>query len=102
MQLITSHLNTDFDSLASMIAVRKLYPDAMICPPGAMGRKVRDFMAHYGHQWKFLKPKNVPMEQVTLMVVVDTRARSRIGTFAALAGLETFLGGMETCFSWNV
>ena len=42
MQLITSHLNTDFDSLASMIAVRKLYPDAMICPPGAMGRKVRD------------------------------------------------------------
>lgn len=86
MQLITSHLNTDFDSLASMIAVRKLYPDAMICPPGAMGRKVRDFMAHYGHQWKFLKPKNVPMEQVTLMVVVDTRARSRIGTFAALAG----------------
>ena len=30
MQLITSHLNTDFDSLASMIAVRRLYPDAII------------------------------------------------------------------------
>ncbi len=88
MQLITSHLNTDFDSLASMIAVQKLYPDAVICPPGAMNRKVRDFMAHYGRQWNILKPKTVPMDQVTLMVVVDTRARSRIGSFAALAGRQ--------------
>ena len=30
MQLITSHLNTDFDSLASMIAVRKLYPQCFL------------------------------------------------------------------------
>ena len=88
MYLITSHLNTDFDSLASMIAVQKLYPEAVICPPGSMGRKVKDFLNHYGHQWNILKPKKVPQDQVTLMVVVDTRARSRIGTFAALAGRQ--------------
>lgn len=88
MYLITSHLNTDFDSLASMIAIQKLYPDAVICPPGAIGRKVKDFLNHYGHQWNLLKPKKVPQDQVTLMVVVDTRARSRIGPFAALAGRQ--------------
>lgn len=45
MQLITSHLNTDFDSLASMIAVRKLYPDAMICPPAP-------WAARFGTSWR--------------------------------------------------
>ncbi|MBR1418437.1 MAG: CBS domain-containing protein [Synergistaceae bacterium] len=88
MQLITSHLNTDFDSLACMIAAQKLYPDAVICPPGAMSRKVRDFMAHHGLNWKLLKPKKVPLDQITLMVVVDTRSRQRIGPFAALAGRQ--------------
>lgn len=88
MHLITSHLNTDFDSLASMVAIQKLYPDAVICPPGSMDRKVRDFLSHYGHQWTIWKPKKVPQDQVTLMVVVDARARGRIGTFAALVGRQ--------------
>lgn len=88
MQLITSHLNTDFDSLASMIAIQKLYPDAVICPPGAMSRKVRDFMAKQGATWasRLLKPKKIPLDEVTLMVVADTRSRSRIGPFVALTG----------------
>ncbi|MBQ9574742.1 MAG: CBS domain-containing protein [Synergistaceae bacterium] len=90
MQLITSHLNTDFDSLASMIAIQKLYPDAVICPPGSMSRKVRDFMAKQGISFapRILKPKKIPLDEVTLMVVVDTRSRTRIGSFAALTGRQ--------------
>lgn len=90
MHLITSHLNTDFDSLASMIAIQKLYPDAVICPPGSMSRKVRDYMSKNGQHWagKILKPKKIPLDEVTLMIVVDTRSRSRIGPFAALAGRQ--------------
>ncbi|MBQ7559683.1 MAG: CBS domain-containing protein [Synergistaceae bacterium] len=90
MHLITSHLNTDFDSLASMIAIQKLYPDAVICPPGSMSRKVREFMSRRGYQWasKILKPKKIPLDEITLMIVVDARSRSRIGPFAALAGRQ--------------
>jgi len=90
LYLITSHLNTDFDSLASMIAIQKLYPDAVICPPGSMSRKVREFLSRHGHQWaaKLLTPKKIPLDEVTLMVVVDTRSRQRIGAFAALAGRQ--------------
>ncbi|MBQ3458359.1 MAG: CBS domain-containing protein, partial [Synergistaceae bacterium] len=90
MQIITSHLNTDFDSLASMIAIQKLYPDAVICPPGSMSRKVRDFMAKQGRPFasRLMKPKKIPLDQVTLMVAVDTRSRARIGPFAALAGRQ--------------
>ncbi|MBQ7733061.1 MAG: CBS domain-containing protein [Synergistaceae bacterium] len=88
MHLITSHLNTDFDSLASMFAIQKLYPEAVVCPPGSMNRKVRDFLTKHGRQWqsKILKPKKIPLDEVTLMIVTDTRSRSRIGQFAALAG----------------
>jgi tRNA nucleotidyltransferase (CCA-adding enzyme) len=71
-----------------MIAAQKLYPGAVICPPGAMNRRVRDFMNHYGHLWKLQKPSKIPIDQVTLMVVVDTRLRSRLGPFAALAGKQ--------------
>ena len=88
MHLITSHLNTDFDSLASMVAVRKLYPDAGICPPGYPDRKVKDFMGRHAHQWGLSKPRRISLDQVTLMVVVDTRTRQRIGPFAALAGRQ--------------
>ena len=84
MHLITGHLDTDFDSLASMVAVQKLYPDAVICPPGSPDRKVKDFMSRHAHQWPLSKPKRIPLDQVTLMVVVDTRNRQRIGPFAAL------------------
>ena len=75
MQLITSHLNTDFDSLASMIAIQKLYPDAVICPPGSLSRKVRDFMAKQGANFasRISKPKKIPLDEVTMMIVVDTR-----------------------------
>ena len=88
MQLITSHLNTDFDSLASMIAVQKLYPDAVICPPGSLSRKVRDFMSRQGANFssRISKPKRIHIDEVTLMIVADTRSVSRIGPFAALAG----------------
>lgn len=90
MQLITSHLNTDFDSLASMIAIQKLYPEAVICPPGSFSRKVRDFMAKQGRPFasRLTKPSKIPLDEVTLMVVADTRSRARIGPFAALAGRQ--------------
>jgi tRNA nucleotidyltransferase (CCA-adding enzyme) len=71
-----------------MIAAQKLYPEAVICPPGAMSRRVRDFMNHYGHLWKMQKPSKIPIDEVTLMVVVDTRLRSRLGPFAALVGRQ--------------
>ena len=44
MDVITSHINADFDSLASALAAKKLYPDAVIVFPGSMEKKVRDFI----------------------------------------------------------
>ncbi|GHS89424.1 hypothetical protein AGMMS49957_12660 [Synergistales bacterium] len=89
LRLITSHLNTDFDSLASMIAVQKLYPDAVICVPGKMERNVQNFVNRFGHLWDIQKkPSKIPMDQVTQMIVVDARSRTRIGMFVGLVGRQ--------------
>ena len=40
-EVITTHINADFDALASMIAANKLYPRAAIVFPGAQEREVR-------------------------------------------------------------
>ncbi|MBW1972667.1 MAG: hypothetical protein JRI44_07510, partial [Deltaproteobacteria bacterium] len=43
MEIITTHLNADFDALASMIAAKKLYPNAILVFPGSQERNLRDF-----------------------------------------------------------
>ena len=49
MDIITSHVNADFDALACAVAAQKLYPEAMIVFPGSMEKRVRDFMEIFNH-----------------------------------------------------
>jgi len=35
MQIITTHLNADFDCIASMMAAKKIYPEALLVLPGS-------------------------------------------------------------------
>ena len=44
MILITTHTNADFDSLASMVAGRYLYPEARLCLPGSAEAALRRFL----------------------------------------------------------
>jgi tRNA nucleotidyltransferase (CCA-adding enzyme) len=83
MHLITTHLNADFDGLASMIAVRKLYPDAVLAFPGSQERNVRDFISQsLLYKYDFLKTKNVDLQSIETLIVVDTRSSKRLGPLA--------------------
>ncbi len=82
MELITTHLHADFDALAAMIAVHKLYPAAILAFPGSQEKNVRDFL-NQGRQYDFWRLKNIHFEQITRLIVVDTRQRNRIGKIAA-------------------
>ncbi len=86
MKVITTHIGADFDSLASMIAATKLYPGAVPCFSGSASRNVRDFLKRYQSRYKVLTPRKVNMDEVTTLIVVDTRSVSRIGPFASLVG----------------
>jgi tRNA nucleotidyltransferase (CCA-adding enzyme) len=82
MEIITTHLNADFDGLASMIAARKLYPNAELAFAGSQEKNLRTFLANSTLVYQFQRQKNIVMSEVTRLILVDTRQPGRIGNFA--------------------
>jgi tRNA nucleotidyltransferase (CCA-adding enzyme) len=83
MDIITSHINADFDSLASMVAAKKLYPGAQIVFPGSQEKKLRDFMEAF-HPVDIKRIKDIDLSKVIRLIMVDTKNPGRIGPFAEL------------------
>jgi len=79
MQIITSHVNMDFDGLAAMVGASKLHPGALLVLPGATDRNVREFLALHGDLLDLRSPKQIDLASVTRLIVVDTQTRSRLG-----------------------
>ncbi len=82
LEVIISHQSTDFDSLASMVAAKKIYKDALLVFPGAVEKNVRKFVSIYGDIIEVTPLKNIKMQDITKLVIVDTRIKRRIGSFA--------------------
>ncbi len=86
MEVITTHLNADFDCLGSMIAARRLYPEAVLVFPGSQERSLRDFLLHSTlYAYNFKRLKDIDLSQVTRLILVDVRQAARIGPFAEVA-----------------
>jgi tRNA nucleotidyltransferase (CCA-adding enzyme) len=83
MEVITTHINADFDSLASMLAAKKLYPQAVLVFPGSQERSLRDFFIHSAlYAFEVERVKNIDLQEVKRLILVDTRQISRIGKFS--------------------
>ncbi|HBH62029.1 MAG TPA: polya polymerase [Nitrospiraceae bacterium] len=82
MDVITTHLNADFDALASMVAAHKYYPDAVLSFPGSQEKNVRDFLATPNISLEFRKLKDIDLQHITRLVLVDVKSAGRIGKFA--------------------
>jgi tRNA nucleotidyltransferase (CCA-adding enzyme) len=86
LEVITTHLNADFDAMASMVAAKKLYPNAIQVFPGSQERNLRDFYIRSSFYFlDFARSRNVPSEEIKRLILVDTRQSSRIGKFAEAA-----------------
>ena len=86
-EVITTHINADFDALSSMIAARKLYPDAALVFAGSQEKNLRNFFLHSAsYLFNFVKIKQIDFNRIKKLILVDTRQKSRIGRFAELAG----------------
>lgn len=85
MDIITSHMNADFDSFSSMVAAKRLYPDAVLVFPGSQEKKVRDFIEAF-HPVEIRRIKDVDFSKIKRLIVVDTKSAERIGAFAGLIG----------------
>lgn len=82
MEIITTHSNADFDALASMIAAKKLYPDARLIFPGTQEKNVRNFITQ--EHVTFDRMNEVPFDKVTRLILVDNKGADRIGKLAEL------------------
>jgi tRNA nucleotidyltransferase (CCA-adding enzyme) len=82
MDVITTHINADFDSLASMLAAKKLYPQAVLVFPGSQEKNLRDFFLQSTfYVFETERIKNIDLKAVRRLILVDTRQPGRIGKF---------------------
>jgi len=89
MDVITTHLNADFDALASMIAAKKLYPDAHLVFPGSQERNLREFFLKSTLiSFPFERLKDIDVNAVTRLILVDINIRGRLGPFDEIAEKE--------------
>jgi len=85
-EVITTHINADFDALASMLAASKLYPKAALVFPGSQEKNLRNFFINsVSYLFNFAKAKQVDLHPIRRLILVDTRQKSRIGKFALLS-----------------
>lgn len=82
LEVIISHQSTDFDSLAAMVAAKKIYKDALLVFTGAVEKNVRKFISIYGELINIASLKKIKIEEITKLIIVDTRIKKRIGPFA--------------------
>ncbi len=86
MEVITTHINADFDALASMLAAKKLYPKAKMVFPGSQEKNLRNFFLQSTfYVFEAERIRNIDLQAVKRLILVDTRQQGRIGRFAELA-----------------
>ena len=83
--VIATHANTDFDAFASMLAVRHLYPGAVVCLSGALNRNVRELCRLYTDELELVDATRLELDYVRRLIVVEAASASRLGELEPLA-----------------
>lgn len=94
MEIIVSHANADFDSLASMVAAGKIYPRAGMAFAGSVNRNVREYLSLHGDMLEFTDLHSLDPETITRVIMVDTRSADRVGELEPVVkrkGVEVFI-----------
>lgn len=87
-EIITTHLNADFDALASMVAAKKLFPRAVLVLPGSQEKKVREFLSLSKDLLEIKTEKECDLKNVKRLIIVETRHASRLGSLAKILEKE--------------
>ena len=79
LQIILSHVNTDFDALASMVAAKKVYPDAQLVISDRQDDRVSRFLNIYRDTFDFVRDIHVDWSKVETIILVDVASLNRVG-----------------------
>jgi len=84
-EVIATHGNTDFDAFGAMLAVRHLYPNAVVAV-GALNRNVRDFYRlHAEALGPVVETSRLECDGIRRLIVVETTTASRLGELEPVA-----------------
>jgi nanoRNase/pAp phosphatase (c-di-AMP/oligoRNAs hydrolase) len=78
MDLITTHINADFDALASAFAAALVYPSSSVLLPRNLNRNVREFLGIHKDVFPSRSHAGLAPERYDRLVVVDTNNWSRL------------------------
>ena len=84
MKIITTHKGTDFDALASLVAGKLLYPGAKAVLPNVINPNLKAFLSIHKDFFGFCSPREINLDEVTELVVVDTNSWKRLDGMDAL------------------
>lgn len=85
MDVIATHSNTDFDAFASMLAVRRLYPGAVVAISGSLNRNVREFYRLHADELDVVEAGRLDVDRIERLIVVEALQPERLGELEAVA-----------------
>lgn len=92
LTVISTHINADFDAIASVLAAQKLYPGSIVVLPGSSEKNLRNFFINsMAYLFNMSDIGDLDGAKVSRLVLVDTSQKDRIGKVADLLanpGLE--------------
>lgn len=84
MILVTTHQDADFDGAAAMLGAMLLHPGSVAVFPGAKEAPLRRYLEKQPGLLPEIRAREVPLEEVDTLILVDTVSPDRIGLLAPL------------------
>lgn len=78
MDIITTHKNVDFDALASVMAAKLIYPEALPVIPKAVNPNVKGFLSIHKDIFDPYSFSEIDIPDIKKLIVVDTNNWSRL------------------------
>jgi nanoRNase/pAp phosphatase (c-di-AMP/oligoRNAs hydrolase) len=91
LKIVTTHKNTDFDALASVIAATLIHPDAIPVLPRPINANVKEFLAIHKDLLKVKSWKEVDFQNADTLIVVDAGSWDRLSIPKELKKIEDSL-----------
>ena len=88
MLIATTHKNTDFDALASVIAATLLYPGCIGVVPKMTNKNVEQFLSTHKTAFNLVLPNEIDPDKVEKLIVVDTDQWHRLDRMEKLRDKE--------------
>jgi len=67
-----------------MLACKKLYPEAILTFSGSCEKNVREFITLHKHIIEITRSRDIDLDRINRLIIVDTKTASRLGNFEGL------------------